>query len=183
MMIRPDRPARWLKAATRIARAAAIGAAATTGAAALATVVLWDADFYALRDRFENMKIALFGEWTPSGADDRPIANVFRDMAHVAVFKEVPIEGTILSVVTGSRYISAADLLAGRASRLWCYINSGGDGVTTNIELGVQNRGERPVYASLGDFSSSDLPAPIREGASLERLARTHCRFAEISNP
>jgi hypothetical protein len=167
----------------RIGRAATIGSAATAGAAALATVVLWDADFYAVRDRFENMKIALFGEWTPGGALETPLRNIFRDMANVAVFREAPIEGTILRVVTGSRYISAADLLAGRASRLWCYINSGGDGVTTNIELGVQNRGERPVYASLGDFSSSDLPAPIREGASLERLARTHCRFAEISNP
>lgn len=177
-----DRRAALPDILARIGRAATIGSAATAGAAALATVVLWDADFYALRDRFENMKIALFGEWMPSGANDRPIANVFRDMAHVAVFKEVPIEGTILGVVTGSRYISAADLLAGRASRLWCYINSGGDGVTTNIELDVQNRGERPVYASLSNFSSPDLPSAMRDGASLERLARTHCRFAEPSD-
>lgn len=183
MTIRPDRPARWLEAAARTVRAAAIGIAATAGAAATATAVLWDADFYAFRDRFENMKIALFGEWVPSGTDDRPIANVFRDMAHVAVFKEMPIEGTLLSVVTGSRYMSAADLLAGRASRLWCYVNTGGESVATHIELGTQSRGEAPYFASLNGFSSPDLPAVLRDGISLERLARTHCRFAETSNP
>lgn len=182
MTIRLNRPARWLDAAARIARAAAIGTAATAGTIAIATVVLWDADFYALRDRWENMKIAMFGEWTPSGADARPIVNVFRDMAHVAVFKEVPIDDTLLSVVTGSRYMSAADLLAGRATRLWCYINSGGDGVATHIELGTQSRGEAPDFASLNGFSSPDLPSAMRDGISLERLARTHCRFAETSN-
>lgn len=169
----------WRDVLARIVRTAVIGTAAAFGAAAIATVVLWDADFYALRDRWENMKIALLGEWMPSGVVETPLRNIFRDVKSVAVFREMPIEGTTLSVVTGSRYTSAADLLAGRAARLWCYVSSGGDGVVTHIELGTQNQGETPVYARLGNFSSPDLPASMRDGLSLERLARTHCRFIE----
>jgi hypothetical protein len=177
-----DRRAAWAEILARTGRAAAIGTVATVGVLAACAVVLHDADWFAVRDKWETFKIAMFGEWTPSGADDRPIVNVFRDMAHVAVFKEVPIEDTLLSVVTGSRYMSAADLLAGRATRLWCYVNTGGESVATHIELGTQRRGENPDYASLNGFSSPDLPA-VLDGASLERLARTHCRFAETSNP
>ncbi len=182
-MIPSDRPARWLETAARIARTATIATVTAIVGFMLVAIVLWDADFYAARDRWESFKIAMFGEWMPGSADDRPIRNLFRDMAHVAVFREVPIEGTILSVVTGARYTSAADLLAGRAVRLWCYVNSGGDGAATHVELGTQSRGEPPVYAGLSGFSSSDLPATMREGASLERLARTHCRFTGTSDP
>lgn len=182
-MIPSDRPARWLETAARIARTAAITTVTAIGGLTLAAIVLWDADFHAARDRWESFKIAMFGEWMPGSADDRPIRNLFRDMAHVAVFRDVPIEGTGFSVVTGSRYTSPADLLAGRASRRWCYVSAGGDAVATHIQLGTQSRGAAPAYASLADFSSSDLPAAIRDGASLERLARTHCRFTVIPNP
>lgn len=183
-MNRMDQRAALPETLARASRAGAIGIAATAGALAVCAIVLHDADWFAVRDKWETFKIAMLGEWTPSGADDRPIVNVFRDMAHVAVFRDVPIEGTGISVVTGSRYISAADLLSGRATRLWCYVNTGGEGVATHIELGTQNRGEIPVFASLGNFSSPDLPASMRDGPSLERLARSHCRFNEaLSKP
>ena len=75
-MIPSDRPARWLETASRIARTAAITTVTAIGGLTLAAIVLWDADFHAARDRWESFKIAMFGEWMPGSADDRPMRPV-----------------------------------------------------------------------------------------------------------
>lgn len=46
-----------------LARAAGLTGLASLGLLCFAIVVLWDADFYAARDRWEHMKIAWFGKW------------------------------------------------------------------------------------------------------------------------
>jgi len=122
------RPSHWPDTLVRIGRVAAIATASTVGAAALAAIILYDANFYAARDRWEHFKQAMFGEWMPtrrpgrrgeaspaSGA--RTLDDIFTDLANVGVFETVPVIGTALKVVTGSTYLSSRDLLANKASQ------------------------------------------------------------------
>jgi len=43
----------------------------------LAAFVLWDADFFVFRDRWENFKIAMFGEWKGENALQLPDDQMF----------------------------------------------------------------------------------------------------------
>lgn len=53
----------WVPAICRTAHAVAIGSLTLGACALLAGIILWDADFYAARDRWEHMKNAWFGKW------------------------------------------------------------------------------------------------------------------------
>ena len=62
----------WMAVVGRTMRAAAIGGLALGACALLAGIILWDADFYAARDRWEHMKNAWFGRW-PENNRLRPL--------------------------------------------------------------------------------------------------------------
>lgn len=53
----------WMPLVFRTARAIAIGVLALGASSLLAGIILWDADFYAARDRWEHFKNAWFGQW------------------------------------------------------------------------------------------------------------------------
>jgi len=53
----------WMPAIYRTTHAVAIGGLTLSAGALLAGIILWDADFYAARDRWEHMKNAWFGKW------------------------------------------------------------------------------------------------------------------------
>ena len=182
------RPSHWPDTLVRIGRVAAIATASTVGAAALAAIILYDANFYAARDRWEHFKQAMFGEWMPtrrpgrrgeaspaSGA--RTLDDIFTDLANVGVFETVPVIGTALKVVTGSTYLSSRDLLANKASQRWCYLLLGTGNVVTRIELGTQTAEAAPVYQPITAIPSGDLSAARLDAERVRRLARSHCRL------
>lgn len=180
----------WRDTLARTGRVAAIAAAAAVGTAALAVVIFYDADFYAVRDRWEHFKRAMFGEWTPTtrrpgrgGGETSPtlavrtLDDVFSDLANVGVFETVPVVGTALKVVTGSTYASSRELLANTAGQRWCYVLLGTGNVTTRIELGAQTADAPPVYPPITAIPPADLSAAGLDAERVRGLARSHCRF------
>lgn len=178
----------WPDTLARTSRVAAIAAAAAAGTAALAAVILYDADFYAIRDRWEHFKQAMFGEWSPTrrpgrggeasaASGTRSLEDIFTDLANVGVFETVSVAGTPLKVVTGSTYLSSRDLLTNTASQRWCYVLLGTGNVTTRIELGAQNANAAPVYPPLTVIPPADLSAAGLDAERLRGLARSHCRL------
>lgn len=182
------RPSHWPGTLARTGRVAAITVAATVGTTALAAVILYDADFYAVRDRWEHFKVAMFGEWSPTrrpgrGGETLPapgvrtLDDIFTNLANVGVFETVPVVGTALKVATGSTYLSSRDLLTNNASQRWCYVLLGTGNVVTRIELGTQSASAAPVYPPITAIPPADLSAAGLEAERLRGLARSHCRF------
>lgn len=179
---------KWLPRVLRGAVLASVGAIALGGAA---TVVLWDADFYAARDKFEHLKLALFGEWQPRnwcppGRDTENCEQVSEFVAALEgaenfnFFRSVPVDGTDLSVVTGVEFASALDVVAGKLSHMWCYIAVGDGAVAQRVTLAQLNAGREPTFTDFTGISGVDSdPLPL-SADRLSALARSHCRFAEF---
>ncbi|MGX1499824.1 hypothetical protein ACSSV1_004884 [Labrenzia sp. MBR-25] len=58
----------WPARLARMLRGLAIGTLISAGVIAAGIFILWDTDFYALRDRYEHFRLAMFGTWQPSGS-------------------------------------------------------------------------------------------------------------------
>lgn len=56
----------WMPMIVQTARGAAIAGLTLAGVTLIAGIILWDADFYTARDRWENFKVAMFGQWSDS---------------------------------------------------------------------------------------------------------------------
>lgn len=168
----------WQTVLSSASRKAAIGAASVAGLGLLAGIILWDADFYAVRGRWENFKDAMFGPWRVLGKDQkRSFEDAFRDIVDFNFFQRVPIEGTTLAVITGTSFPSSSDVLAGRADSRWCYINVGSGNVGTRIELGRQAGDAAPVFLPLHTLSTAVLAETSLDVPRLLAIARTHCRI------
>jgi len=179
----------WLP---RLARGAALGALGAVAVTSASLIVLWDADFYAVRDKFEHLKFAFFGEWQaqnwcPPGRDTENCRAVDEFTAALEgaenfnFFRTLPVEGTSLTVITGVAFASALDVVAGVPSSLWCYINDGHGAVSRRITLASMQAGQPPSYtdfSSLSGEAAQDLPvSPER----LAALAQSHCQFTDFN--
>ena len=177
--------------ASRFLRGARV-TALVGGVIAIAGVVLiWNADLYTARDRWEHIKLALYGEWQakhwcPPSRTAKECEGInefeaaFRNVEKFNVFNSTPIEGTGLSVTTGVEFTTANDVLTASPARYWCYISYGSGVISSRLDLGVQEGPSTPAYADLGDIPPESL---ARLGLGTERLvllARSHCQFGTL---
>ena len=144
-------------------------------------MILWDADFYTLRDRIEHTKIALFGKWQgnnwcPPGRvsenceEINTFRDVFKEMDDFNFFKTLPIQGTDLSVTTGIAFATSEDVLNQTPTKHWCYIQFGQAGINQKLDLGEQHGTDLPVYI---DFSGTKRPRPRRYRIKHRSTGRT----------
>lgn len=173
---------------SRLVRGIALTCAGLLTFIVLLSVILWDADVYAARDRYEQLKIALFGEWQPNNwcppgrksdtctAVDE-FAAALEDASDFTFFRISAIANSDLTVQTGSRYATARDVVDRRVASQWCYVNVPDGPSNRHIELAHKSADEPPVYTSLASLDASALAGTDLSRDALESLARSHCRF------
>lgn len=172
---------------SRYTQGTAITIAAGIAAIGATALVLWDADLYAARDKFEHFKLAMFGEWQPqnwcpAGRDSENCQQVSEFVAALEgaenfnFFNSTPIAGTDLNVITGVEFHSALDVVAGEPAHFWCYLNVGNGPVAPRITLASANAGEEPVFNEFGDIDNLVGQLPF-DASRLNALARSHCQF------
>lgn len=172
----------------RILRGVALSGLALAGIVAVSGVILWDADFYVVRDRYEHLKLALFGDWQaenwcPPGRESANCAAVddfeaaLKYATDFTFFKSVPIDGSDLTVQTSTRFANARDVVAGKPSRQWCYFSIPLGGVSQQIELATQSADVPPIFAALASLDASAVAATGLSAETLASLAQSHCRF------
>ncbi|GAA6176730.1 hypothetical protein [Sulfitobacter pacificus] len=174
--------------ASRILRGATFACLGLVAAAAVLSIILWDADVYTARDKFEHLKIALFGEWSadnwcppgrvsPECADLDDFETALEDASDFTFFKSAEIAGSELTVQTGIRFATARDVVAGKPASQWCYVSVPLDGISQQIELASKSADEPPVYAGLASLDASAVAGSGLSVDALTGLARSHCRF------
>jgi hypothetical protein len=174
--------------ASRILRGVGFAGLGVAGGAIVLGIVLWDADVYSARDRYEHLKLALFGDWSaenwcPPGriSADCAVADDFEAALEAAsdftFFRSEPIEGTDLTVQTGIRFATARDVVGGRPASQWCYVSIPADGISQQIELASKSADEPPIYAALASLDASAATGFGLSVDTLTRLARSHCLF------
>ena len=152
-------------------------------------LVLWDADFYTLRDRIEHTKVALFGawqgnNWCPPGRmsqnceEINTFRDVFKDMDDFNFFKTLPIQGTDLKVETGIAFATSENVLNQTPTKHWCYIQFGQGGVNKKLDLGEQAGTDLPIYTAFQAIADQDLKEIGLNTDQLAGLAHSHCQFA-----
>ncbi|WP_297339521.1 hypothetical protein [Pseudophaeobacter sp.] len=162
--------------ASRILRGATSTCFGLVSGLAVLGIILWDADFYTARDKFEHLKIALFGKWSadnwcPAGrtstncaaADDFEAA--LEDASDFTFFKSAGIADSELTIQTGIRFATARDVVSGKPSSQWCYVSVPSGGISQQIELATKSADEPPVYA---EFTSLDASAVAMAGLSVD---------------
>tara|TARA_R110002072_G_scaffold150788_2_gene299374 strand:- start:10916 stop:11494 length:579 start_codon:yes stop_codon:yes gene_type:complete len=183
-----DRPT--LSLTSRILRGVALAGLGLAGFAVILGILLWDADLYAVRDRYEHMRLALFGEWQadhwcPPGrvSDTCEVVDSFtaalEQASDFTFFRTMPIAGTGLVVQTGIRFATARDVVDGAPSRQWCYVSIPQGAVSQQIDLATQSADDQPVYAALSSLDESALAGAGLSINALSLIARSHCRFDE----
>lgn len=183
MAIRPNDTA-----IPRILRGVALTGAVCAGLVIAGVVVLWDADLYGARDRFEHARLALFGgwqpeNWCPPGRESETCGAVksfeaaLEEASDFTFFRSAPIEGTGLSVQTGIRFTTARDVVDGVAAQKWCYVSIPDGAVSRKINLAEQSADDPPVYAGLSSLDESALAGTGLSVEALRLMARSHCRF------
>lgn len=115
---------------------------------------------------------------------ESPVATVVEELPALAgakditFFTDVPVTGLPLSVNTGVRFATPADLAANIVASRWCYISAlAPDGISRRIELATQEGEAGPVYQLLQGLPSSELSLFKLGATALEALAKSHCRF------
>ncbi len=172
----------------RLVRGIALTVVACAGLAIIGAIVLWDADFYAARDKWEHAKRALFGDWSPENwcplgrvSDDCTVQSSFaaalEDSRDFTFFRTTPIGGTDLAVETGIRFHAAQDVADGKPSYQWCHLSSPDAGVKRTFDLATKSAEDPPVYAELSSLDESALAGVDLSADALSEIARTLCRF------
>lgn len=169
---------RYEREANRLART--IGFTMLGGAVLVAMMIFiaWDADFFVFRDKWENFKLAMFGEWHPTEETENTTqqTDLLDGVDEINFFKRVTVAGLGV-VVTGASFASAEDVIEKRAAKQWCYVGFGNGVATRHIDLGKQAWASRPIYSDLQTVP----PDVLSElGISTERLAsiaKANCRF------
>lgn len=176
--------------ASRALRGAFIVTACSAGLGIVLSVILWNADLFELRDRYERGKLALFGEWEPNlwcppgrVAEECERVDEFEAALEAAsdftFFRTETIAATGHEVVTGVEFTTARDVVHRRYANKWCYVNVSAGGFSRHISLASQSAGEAPVYAILSSLDEGALAGSRLSVDLLSRVARTHCRFDE----
>ncbi len=166
---------RGFRAAAKAAKIAGLGVLISLAVCALAAMIFWEADFYAARDRYEHMRLALFGPWSPK--PEKTVKDIFEQVDSVSLFTRSFAPG--LGVIhTGSSYHSSEAVTQDRPQKKWCYVVLGKNAAGNHIQLGEQ-QGNLP--ATFTDPISIDQEILESSGVSAERLsqlARQHCKFS-----
>ena len=187
-----DRANKWAGWQSILARIVTVSCVVVIGAGILAPIILWDADFYTARDRWEHFKLAMFGEWQsqnwcPPGRNTENCKQVsefemaFKDVDDFNFFKSVPVTETLLTIVTGINFASARNVLSGTTAKHWCYFTFGRGKVQKRLDLGSQKNQSAPVFADLIDISSDDLGEIGLSAVRLRAIAKSHCRFGAFN--
>lgn len=179
----------WL---LRILRGAAISAVGILVIGGASLIVFWDADFYAARDKYEQWRLAFFGDWQPQNwcppgraTENCEEVSEFRAALEGAenfnFFRSLPVEGTDLTVITGVAFASALDVVSGAPSHLWCYINDGNGAVSRRITLAQVQAGQDPSFTDFRALSGSETPTLPLSAERLTAFAQSHCQFTEFN--
>jgi len=173
---------------SRVLRGIILTGAVCVGLLVSVAIVLWDADLYEARTKFEHARIALFGDWQaelwcPEGrvSDTCEGIDAFETALEAAsdftFFRSAPIEGTGLMVQTGVRFTTARDVVDGIPVRKWCYVSIPDGAVHQQIELATQSADDPPVFAELTGLDETALAGFGLSTNALSLIARSHCRF------
>lgn len=176
----------------RILRGAVLSGLGLMAILSAGLLVLWDADFYAVREKYEHLRLAFFGEWQaqnwcPPGRDTENCEEVseFRAALEGAenfnFFRSLPVDGTDLTVITGVGFASALDVVSGAPSHLWCYINDGHGAVSRRITLAQVQAGHDPTFTDFRNISGFETPTLPLNAERLTALAQSHCQFTEFN--
>lgn len=176
----------------RILRGAVLSGLGLMAILSAGLLVLWDADFYAVREKYEHLRLAFFGEWQaqnwcPPGRDSENCEEVseFRAALEGAenfnFFRSLPVDGTDLTVITGVAFASALDVVSGAPSHLWCYINDGHGPVSRRITLAQVQAGHDPTFTDFRNISGFETPTLPLNAERLTALAQSHCQFTEFN--
>lgn len=174
--------------ASRILRGATVTCLGLAAGAVVLGIILWDADVYTARDKFEHFKIALFGDWSahnwcPPGRTSANCAAVdgfeaaLEDASDFTFFRSAPVEGSDLTVQTGIRFATARDVVSALPSHQWCYVSIPTGGIRQQIDLASKSADEPPVYAALASLDANAVAGSSLSVDALTGLARSHCRF------
>lgn len=168
------------------------GVAVSVGAfcvlALVTLILLWDADPYAVRDRYEHYRLALFGEWEPSPwcqpgrvtencVDAGAFEAALKDASDFTFFRSVAVGGSGVSVQTGIRFSHVRDVVDGTPSYQWCYLSLPKSGVSQQIELATKSADSPPIRASFASLDANQLAGFALSTDQLTALADNHCRF------
>jgi len=176
----------------RILRGTAITGFGVLAVGGSAVLVLWDADFYAAREKYEHLKLAFIGEWQPRNwcppgreTDNcqqvSEFAAALEGAENFNFFRSLPVEGTDLSVTTGVEFASALDVVASEPSHLWCYITFGHGALARRITLAQMGSDSSPSFTDLNSIASGGNDALPLSVDRLSALARSHCQFTEFN--
>lgn len=102
-------------------------------------------------------------------------SDALKDAENITFFSTQPIEGSKLKVSTGIAFATAEDILAGKTSNRWCYIQSSSGNFTNRIDLGSQNGKEDPQYVDTSAYTKEQLSEFGFSAERLASLARSHC--------
>lgn len=174
--------------ASRIMRGATVTCLGLAAGAVVLGIILWDADVYTARDKFEHFKIALFGDWSaenwcPPGRTSANCAAVddfeaaLKGASDFTFFRSEPVEGSDLTVQTGIRFATARDVVADKPASQWCYVGIPSHGISQQIELASKSADEPPIYAALASLDANAVAGSALSVEALTDLARSHCRF------
>lgn len=168
---------RGLRAGFRAVRVLLIATAIGVCALILASFVFWDADFFTVRDRWENFKVAMFGDWQPK-------SRLVDGVDEINLFRREPVAG-FGTIVTGAKFALTDGDMEAKAASQWCYVAYGGGVTSSRIDLGAQDGTSTPTYS---DFQTIPQEVLGKLGVSASRLAdlaKANCRFGtfDIENP
>lgn len=184
-----------LALASRVMRGALAGVVALLMLVVVLAILLWEADLYTARDKYERAKLALFGDWHPQAwcppghvSEDCETVQSFEAALEAArdftFFRSMAVDGTDLMIQKGLRFATARDVVGGHVAHQWCYVTLPGSdaapGVSQRVDLATQSAEDPPIYP---DLTGLDVPAFAGTGlsmAQLHSLAQSHCQFDPI---
>lgn len=176
----------------RCARATVRGAAIAAGAALFLMVIFWEADFYAMRDRWEHFKAAVFAPWqnegeclseipAPQCEEIKRFEREFSQIDDFNFFRSEPIANTTVPLTLGVRFTTARDVVLGQANGYWCYVGLREGAAQQNLFLVEQLADDAPVYNDLSTVDPSLLRAHGLSIAALNQAAREQCLFDQFN--
>ncbi len=180
------------RAVVRTVKLVALG----IGLFTVAAVVLWDADFYVVRDRWENFKQVMFGDWnqikaceTIEGSDNRDcvlsnlVNTAIEDKRDFHLFISEPLPGTRYLITTGYQFTTPADLIGDEPSLTWCYLEDPESPIRRIVDLVEQNNDGVLIAKDDGTLALNPL-AEMQLSVKQLRLAMVrHCQFYKDQPP
>jgi len=131
---------------------------------------------------FEEVGVKLQGfyVWVQDiGQETRPSlgkADALGNTSDITFFHKEPIAGTDLVVSTGIAFASLDDVIEGKTTTRWCYIQvKNGSHVTKRIDLGSQSGRGQPKFNDTKSLTEEQLRGIDIPPDELDQIARSHC--------